>query len=484
MAHLIPLSRLARLVGQPRSALQKLAQSGELKTFDGAVELDEVLRLFPDITLEDERELTRVAEIKEQALTKQARTELPDAEVLYERLKTLSREAAAAHALARHYERVHGWIGGRLADAVEQGQASAAFASEFSAWLRRELAAPAEDLRRWTMLFARERMMQVMSAQVTVLPKGQTFEVLGNETLLEAGLRAGLPLPYGCNNGSCGDCKCRVVSGEVVKARPHDYVLSAADKAQGHTLACAYSAVGDISIEVPSLGTGDIPEQTIKVRVRTIEPLSPQRVAVHLVTSRAERLRYLAGQRLEITIGGERREVPAASCPCDERRIEVHVPTGRGAAFDALATALKVNDEVTIRGPYGGFVLDDASERPLLLIASGPGFGPVKSLLQHALSLERAPTIGMFRLAGSRGEPIYQENLLKSYAGALDHFRYVPFPAEVPFEAALDHIAISTAGLAGYDAYVAGEAEFVEAARGMLCAAGLPEARFRGAIVD
>ncbi|NKB16257.1 MAG: hypothetical protein HC774_04270 [Sphingomonadales bacterium] len=143
MNHLIPLNRLARLVGQSRSQLQQMAQRGELRTFDGQVEIDEVLRHFPDVTFDDETEIRRVEAIKEQAVTKAAaRPELPDAAVLYERLLVLGREFAAAQSRLDHYERVHGWVAGKLAEAVEQGQAAPSFSDQFLQWLRRELATP------------------------------------------------------------------------------------------------------------------------------------------------------------------------------------------------------------------------------------------------------------------------------------------------------------------------------------------------------
>ncbi len=511
MAHLIPLNRLARLVGQPRSTLQQMAQQGVLRTFDGQVELDEVLRHFPDVALDNEAELRRVEEIKEKALLKPAaRPELPDAVVLHERLKSLSREFAEARGKLQHHERVHGRIAGRLVEAVERGQATAQFSEQFLAWFRRELATPAADLRPWEDLLAMERVMQVMSAQVTVLPTGQTFEVMGDETLLEAGLRAGLSLPYGCSNGTCGQCKCRVTSGQVVKVHPHDYVVPAAEKREGYTLACAYTAVGDISIEVPLWGVADIPEQTIVTRVRAVERLSAHRVALHLLTPRAERLRYLAGQQIEITVGGVSRIVPGAGCPCEERRLEVHVPCD--GTFDrATIDSLKPNDEVTVRGPFGEFVLDDRSECPVLLVSSGPGFAPIKSLLQHALSLEHAPRITLCRLADADG--FYQDNLLRSYAAALDHFHYAPLPQGRALSLALDDIVAELRGIApvglagasglevpagldlpsgleipsslsGVDVYVAGEAAFVEAARRRLAAEGLPASRWRGLVLE
>jgi len=484
MAQLIPLSRLARLVGKPRSLLQRMAQSGELETFDGHVSLEEVLRHFPDVRLENDKELARVQEIMDKALTKQpSREELPTAAILNERLRALGRDFATAEGRLLHYERVHGWIADKLAAAVESGEATAQFAKQFSGWLRTELASPPAGLERWEDLVARERILRVMTATVTVVPKGQTFEVIGDETILEAGLRAGLPLPYGCSNGTCGDCKCRVVSGDVLKVRPHDHQLSNLEKSLGFTLACSYAAVGDVELEVPLGGVADIPQQTVNARVRQVEPLGGHRIALHLITPRTERFRYFAGQWLEITVAGQNRRVPAASCPCDERRIEVHVACDAAvAAAEGPFSALQSNAEVVVQGPFGEFVLNDESARPVLLIAEGPGFALIKSLLQHALSLERVPSITLLRKANTEG--LYQENLLKSYANALDDFAYVPLGPDASEGASV--FAALPGGrdsLPTHDVYAAGSADFIAALRAALFAAGLPEAQWRCEVV-
>jgi CDP-4-dehydro-6-deoxyglucose reductase len=460
-----------------------MAQKGQLATFDGHVDLDEVLRHFPDVKFEDEAELRRVEEIKEKAVSKSpSALDLPEPHVMHERLRVLGRDYAAARGKLMHYQRVVGWIGDKLAEAEENGRVAKNFADEFVHWMKRELETTPGDLARWEAFLARERIMRVMTAQVTLLPKGQSFEIVGNESLLEAGLRAGMPMPYGCSNGTCGDCKCRVVNGEVVKVRPHDYVLSAADRAQGYTLTCSYTAVGDVSLEAALVGADEIREQTIRARVREVEALGGQWIALHLMTSRAERLRYLAGQSVEITVGDETRRVPSASCPCDERRIELHLECDAlsGAELGPFAS-LKANAEVTLHGPFGRFVLDDSSERPVVLLAEGPGFAQIKSMLQHALSLEHAPSISLLRLAGSAG--LYQENLLKSYANALDNFRYVPFAAGVPHETIFAAIAAEAPDIANFDIYAAGSHRFLKAMGDYCQRAGLPAEQWKAEVM-
>lgn len=153
-------------------------------------------------------------------------------------------------------------------------------------------------------------------------------------------------------------------------------------------------------------------------------------------------------------------------------------PSASPGAFSGLAQ----NDEVIVRGPFGTFVLDDVSTRPVLLLAAGAGFGPLKSLLQHALSLEHAPQITLHRFADAEG--LYQENLLRSYAGALDHFRYVPHARGVDRERAIADVFGIMPGVTGYDVYVAGDEPFVAAVLQEARANGLPESQLRSAVVS
>jgi CDP-4-dehydro-6-deoxyglucose reductase len=483
MSQMISLTRLARLVGIPRAKLQKMAQSGELETFDGQVELNEVLRAFPNARFEDDSEIHRVEEIKEAALSKPAAAaDLPDLEVLERRLKKLSEEYAKLESQVSHYERVHGWLKDHIAELVSENKLPGRASSELIDWFIRELATPPISDERRRRLITRERLMRVMSAQVKVVPRGLSFETQGNETLLEAGLRAGLSFSYGCSNGNCGRCKARVISGQVVKVRPHDFRLSKAEKEAGQTLLCSYAAVGDIEIEAATAGADDIPEQTIATRVRAVEPLGENMLALHLLTPRSERLRFLAGQRVRVRLGDDELELPVASCPCEERRIELHVRRDARSAFSAhVEHDLRVNDTVILRGPFGDFVLDEASVRPIVLIAEGCGFPAIKSLVQHALSLDHAPDIAFYWLAGDMGH--YQENLPRSYASALDNFHYVPLAGDLSLPQALAKIT-NGKSFAESEVYAAGRAEFLAHAKNAFLAAGLPPEYWHGEAIS
>jgi len=484
MSHLLSLSRVARLVGVSRTDLQRMARSGVLATFDGQVELEEVLRHFPHIQLEDDSEIRRVEELKAAAVTKGVRSgDLPEARVLLERLNALGADYAATKALVRHYESALKGLETKLGELEEAGAIATGTAPELMRWLRAEMASPPAEGARLQKLIARESIMRIMSANVKVLPGAHNFVVDGSESLLEAGLKAGVALPYGCSNGSCGACKARIVSGEVTKVRPHDFRMTEAEKAQGYTLLCSYAPVTDVVIDAPVAAAGDIPTQTIKARVRMVEPLGENVMAVHVLTPISQRLRFLAGQRVRITIGEAGGLVHLASCPCEDRRLEVHVARDPSNALAVAAFgSLAANDEVTIAGPEGCFVLRDEPSACSLFIAEGLGYAPVKSLVQHALSLDEAIGAVVLWVGGETGH--YQENLFRSYAHALDTFHYRPLADIASVEAELDKIAGRSAGLASYDVYAAGRPPFLETVRSALAARGLPDAQWLGEVTS
>ena len=184
------------------------------------------------------------------------------------------------------------------------------------------------------MLDVMDDMLKVVSAQVTLRPSGHQFAVEGHDTLLQAGMRAGLKLNYGCGNGSCGMCKVRVTAGEVARTMATDYPLSENEKSQGYVLACAHTAASsELTIEtLEADGPGDIPQQQIVTSVRAVRALAPDTLLLHLQTPRSHRLRFLAGQ--SVTLGlAEGEDVHAqhsiASCPCDDRNLQFFIRAQR-----------------------------------------------------------------------------------------------------------------------------------------------------------
>lgn len=488
MPQLLNLSRAARLVGETRVALQKKIKDGALSSFDGMVAAEDLLRLYPNIQFEDNTAFERVAQIKDRAFGKRVfERSLPDKEVLAARLTGLGKELAESRAALKRYkaivegieQQIKVWDGG----GAETGAAAAALRM----WIHQELAA-GDAQAGSANLTIRDSFLRVMAAHVTIQPSGHEFFVEGADTLLEAALRGGLALNYGCSNGNCGQCKARVVSGQIMKVRPHDYVISEAEKAAGYALMCSNTAVTDVVIEAGEAQlASDIPLQHITAHVKSVESMGDQMLLLHLQTPRNNRLRFLAGQNATLQLGHSiSAEFPVASCPCDDRNLQFHIRNTPGNPFaDYVATQLKSGEAVIVEGPKGGFVLNEDSSRPLIFIAFGAGFAPVKSLIEHAMALDTAESMQLYWLVSHEAN-LYFSNWLRAMADALDNFQYTPLVAGSDLETAagrqkqmidtlLQQITDRHPALSDFDVYVAGPESLLEAAKKWLLEHGLPD---------
>ncbi|MBE0625592.1 MAG: 2Fe-2S iron-sulfur cluster binding domain-containing protein [Burkholderiales bacterium] len=490
MQQRLSLSRAARLVGVTRGTLQQKIQTGELRSFDGMVSVGDLMALFPELRLESDIGFERVAKIREESFGKRLRERLlPSQEILAQRVFEQSRELVDLRA---HLQRYHAMVV-RLREHLHEQEmraagaspAPAAAAQELGAILDRELEAVLGGTDVPNPLAVMDDMLRVMSAHVVIHPSRHEFFVDGADTILDAALRSGLAVNYGCSNGNCGLCKARVVSGQVQKVRHQDYVLSEAEKRQGYTLLCSNTAVGDLVIEaLESTVPGDIPEQQIVARVKAVQALGDDLALLHLQTPRTNRLRFLAGQNLTLTAGEASAQLPIASCPCDDRNLQFHVSRDAQDGFaQQVFGSLKAGEAVTLFGPWGDFVLRADSVRSIIFIACDTGFAPVKSLLEHAMALELSERLYLYWLATPRTGH-YLANLCRSWADALDNFTYVPVAAE--HGDALELMRAIGAGhpdLNGFDIYVAGPEAFVDSATATLLERGFPQTQLTAAIV-
>jgi CDP-4-dehydro-6-deoxyglucose reductase len=485
---LLNLARAARLVGTTRGALQQKIQAGELDSFDGMVTLDELQRAFPEAALEDNTVLEHVESIKERAFGRRiAERALPSAEVLAARVHEMGKELAESKALLSHSTGVFEGLNKLLEEWRGLGGERASLAASLKDWLHDQmLHTPATDNRAYGLLL-RDSLLRVMAAQVKLLPSGEEFFVEGGDTILEAALRVGIPLAYGCSSSSCGGCKARVVSGQVKQLRPHDFKLAPGQIAQGGILMCSYTAVTDLVIEADvAQRPKDIASQAIDAEIKGVEFPTGEVAIVHVQTPRSHRLRFMAGQRVRLTFGHTlTAELPVASCPCEDRHLEFHVRKIAGNPFsDHVFQNLPAGEALHIEGPYGEFVLNPSSMRPVLLIAFGTGFAPIKSLMEHAMALDNAPAIHLIWIA-ARESALYLPNLARAWADALDNFDYTPLIAgnDLDATASRQEDAVAKAlgrelarfgDLAQMDSYVAGPDLAVAAAVKQLITRGMP----------
>ncbi len=428
MPSLITLSRAARLVGVKRGVLQKRIRQGELRTFEGELLLADLLHAYPQTEIEDTSMLERVESIMEHAVNKIIRTDsdLPDTNTLATRIMSLGKELARVRNEARRNADIIDNLKEKfeeLSAADEQTQQQAF--STLRDWFNQALES-AETAKNGSGFIAKEAVLRVMAAQVRILPSGHEFFIEGTDSILEAGLRSGLALDYGCSNGICGHCKCKVVSGQVKQIAHHDYTLTEAEKGLGYILACSNTAVTDVVLEAAEAhGAYDIPAQEIDVRIKKVEQAGDRVVLLQTKTPRTNRLRFLAGQYLSLNIDGlPAQDCSIASCPCDDMNLQFHIPVIAGNSFsEKLPGILKPNSTLTIRGPAGDFILNEDSPHSLVFIACDAGFAPVKSLIEHAMALDIAEDIYLYWIT-TPGNRHYLGNLCRSWADALDNFHY------------------------------------------------------------
>ncbi len=328
-----------------------------------------------------------------------------------------------------------------------------------------------------------------MTVTVRVRPSGHEFHAEPQETILEAALRAGLAVTYSCSNGSCGECKARLLSGQLGETRPHDYRFSAAEKSRGYFLMCSAGAASALEIETREAGgVADIPEQRIVTRVAKRILLDDYVLSLHLRTPRSQTLRFLAGQHVRLELPGAQPKLASiASCPCNAMHLEFHIPRIPGdAAGEYAFTRLSNNEALTIQGPYGHFTLCDDGTRPLILLAYEAGFAAMKSVIEHAIALEYTYPIHLYWVVRNAGGH-YMENYCRSWADALDDFRYTPvigaetLPAQdgfiLPEQDILqgaERIVADYPDLSGQEVYVNGPESLVTSTRELFMRHGLP----------
>ncbi|HEX5392395.1 MAG TPA: CDP-6-deoxy-delta-3,4-glucoseen reductase [Rhodocyclaceae bacterium] len=325
-----------------------------------------------------------------------------------------------------------------------------------------------------------------MSYQVTLKPSGHTFSAPEGQTLLASADAAGLSLPYGCRNGACSVCKVTVLEGKVDHGASQEWGLPADQRAAGKALLCCAIPLSDVVLETKEVKVNrDIPVKTLPCRVQRMEKLAPDVMALHLKLPANERLQFLAGQYIEFILKDSgRRAFSLANAPHDDELLQVHVRLVPGGKFTThVFEEMKEKDILRFEGPLGTFALREESTKPIIMLAGGTGFAPIKSLVEHAIhnKIERPIHIywGARDTAG-----LYMPDLPQQWAAAHSHIKYVPVLSDAAVgwngRTGLVHKAVldDFADLSGFQVYACGAPMMIEAAQKDFAAAGLPEDEF------
>ena len=429
MPRLVSLSRAAKLVGLSRGALQKRVHDLELESFEGQVNLDDIEKLFPDAELEDNHIIEDLEKIVEQALKKAHGAKLakllaPDPHTLAARLQSITKEHARTKSQVKDFLELFSELQSQISRLSTTSNEPHLF-EDLNNWIVDAINKIQIPEVKPTPLLEKDTVLRVMAAQVHIKNTGHEFFVEGTNSILEAGLSAGLALNYGCSNGNCGNCKAKLISGEIKKTKPHDYVFSESEKLQNYFLCCSNTAITEIEIEADEAGSEkDIPQQKISAKVKKVDKLTEAVLILNLKTPRTKRLRFLAGQNVILSRADlPPLEIPIASCPCDDMNIQFHIPNDNTNPFiNYVSEELNNSDSIHIEGPMGSFVLDENSNKPVIFIAFDTGFAPIKSLIEHAVTLEHAEYIHLYWM--HTDDKPYMHNQCRAWEDALDNFKY------------------------------------------------------------
>lgn len=328
--------------------------------------------------------------------------------------------------------------------------------------------------------------------QITVQPSGRAFSSNADESILAAAIRSGVGLPYGCKDGACGSCKCKKLSGSVAHAEHQAKALSADEEAAGFVLTCCARPLSDVVLESRQVtDESAYPIKKMPVRVSTLEKKSHDVMQVRLQLPAADTFRYHAGQYIEFILrDGARRAYSMANAPHTQTTaagVELHIRHLPGGKFtDHVFGAMKEKEILRVEGPFGSFFLREDSDKPIVLLASGTGFAPIKALLEHMQfkGITRPTTLYW---GGRRPDDLYMHQWVVELAAQMPQLRYVPVVSDAlpedqwtgrtgfVHQAVLDDFA----DLSGHEVYACGAPIVVDSAREQYSAqAGLPPEEF------
>jgi CDP-4-dehydro-6-deoxyglucose reductase len=319
---------------------------------------------------------------------------------------------------------------------------------------------------------------------VRIEPHGRVIRVRAGQPVLEAALAAGLNLPHSCKSGHCSSCRARLRTGEVSYPGVRPAGITAAEAASGNILLCQARPKTDLVLEARLIATaGDVEIKTLPCRIARLTPLAADVMQVWLRLPAVETLRFQPGQNLDVLLeGGRRRSFSIASPPHDSELLELHVRRVPGGGFTErlfgqtpAAPSLTDGALLRIEGPVGQFIYRRSS-CPVLMIAGGTGFAPLKSMLRHILedgSDHGERDIHLY-WGARRPNDIYEESLALAWMRRYPRFHFTAVLSESSPTEAGEHrrvgwvheaVLADHPDLAGFEVYAAGPPAMIEAIR-------------------
>lgn len=328
-----------------------------------------------------------------------------------------------------------------------------------------------------------------MPYQITLQPSNHSFTVNDDETILAAALREGFALPYGCRNGACGSCKGKVLGGEVDYGNYQSGSLKPEEIAEGKALFCVSRPLSDLVIEAKEIrAAGEVPVKTLPCRVQKLVRLADDVMLMQLKLPANERLQYLAGQYIDFLLkDGRRRSYSIANPPHADEFIELHLRHVQGGRFtDHVFGTMKEKDILRFEGPHGSFFIREDSDKPVIFVAGGTGFAPIKGMLEHLFAERTGRQLILYWGARAKKD-IYLPELPIQWQQQFANFTFIPVLSDPAPEdqwqgrTGYVHQAVleDFDDLSGYEVYACGAPVMVEAARNAFARThGLPDGAF------
>ena len=331
-----------------------------------------------------------------------------------------------------------------------------------------------------------------MSFRITLKPSERSFQADRDEPLLNAAIREGIGLPYGCKDGACGSCKSRLLSGRVIHGAHQDKALSAAEEAAGLILTCCAAPQTDCVVEARGVSAeGEFPVLKMPGRVLSIRRPAADVAIVRVQLPANQSFQYRAGQYVDFLLrDGARRSYSMANAPSQPGTppaIELHIRHLPGGLFtDHVFATMKEKDIVRMEGPFGSFYLREDSGKPLVLLASGTGLAPIKALVERMRDAGIQRPAVLYWGCRSRAD-LYLDDWVRATVAGLPWLRYVPVLSEPRADdgwtgrTGLVHQAVMAdwPDLSGHQVYACGVPVMVAAAqRDFTQQCGLPDDEF------
>lgn len=320
--------------------------------------------------------------------------------------------------------------------------------------------------------------------EITLEPSGKTITVKEGQTILDAAIRNGIQVAYGCRHGSCSACKCQVLEGDYeIMDRVSEYSLMSFEREEGFTLMCSTMAESELVIEVEE-EESDLPFYTVHDFAAEVVENQPCTHDIHMIKLKlngTQDVPYGAGQFFEFDIPGfdDTRAYSVANKYEADRIIELHIKrVGDGAGSNYMCD-LQPGDEVTASGPYGNMQLRRRN-KDIIFIAGGSGMAPIKSLIEELFSEPYAKDAWFFYGARTSKDLYLTDEWLK-LAEKYPNFHFIPalsnldpadeWNGETGFIA--DVIARTLENMANADAYLCGPPIMIETSCDALSKAGV-----------